>query len=364
MSVDIMTPLQRSAAIAGGGSADRLPCNPNVANGAARVFGCKISEFNTKPRTLADAQIASYRRFGYDSVRIFTDLFAWAEAMGATVTHPEDLTVDLDAPAVNSVQAIHRLRPANPHRDGRLPVYLRAMDYLMDGIGGEVPCSAGVVGPFTNAFFLYGVDGFFRLLKKNPDAVHQLCRLSLETCVAYADAAIDKGLSPTISEPLSSCTVVSPALFREFALPYIKQLVEFIKSRGKSPVIHICGETKFIWQDIADLGIGGFSVDNVVDLKRCCETIGGKTKILGHVDPASIMHQGRVEDVRRATLECIRDGYASKKGFVVMSGCSLPVDTPLENIDAMMDTVREVGYPVEPARLEQLLDLAAVRASA
>ena len=77
--MDQMTPAQRAAAIANGQDADRLPCNPNVANGTARIYGCKISEFNTNPKALAQAQIAAYRRFGYDSLRIFTDLFPWAE---------------------------------------------------------------------------------------------------------------------------------------------------------------------------------------------------------------------------------------------------------------------------------------------
>ena len=38
-----------------------------------------------------------------------------------------------------------------------------------------------------------------------------------------------------------------------------------------------------------------------------------------------------------------------------MSGCSLPVETPLENIQAMLDTVREVGYPVQPDRVEAMM---------
>lgn len=351
-----MTPLERATAIAEGREADRLPCNPNVANGAARIYGCKISQFNTDPQVLAQAQIASYRRFGYDGVRIFTDLFAWAEAMGATVTCPEDHTVDLAAPAVTSVAAIDGLRPADPRKAGRLPVYLEAMDILSAAIGHEVGCSAGIVGPFTNAFFLYGVDDSFRLIRKNPQAFHKLCRVSLETCLAYAEAAIGKGLSPTISEPLSSCTVVSPAVFREFSLPYLKELVDFIKSHGKLPVIHICGATKRIWHDIADLGVGGLSVDNVVDLKDCCQTIGHKTKILGHVDPAGVMYGGTAADVRRKTLECILDAHDSPKGYIVMSGCSLPVETPPANIDAMLQVVREVGYPVRPDTVRELLD--------
>lgn len=38
-----------------------------------------------------------------------------------------------------------------------------------------------------------------------------------------------------------------------------------------------------------------------------------------------------------------------------MSGCSLPVETPLENIQVMMDTAREIGYPVNPEKLQRML---------
>ena len=39
-----------------------------------------------------------------------------------------------------------------------------------------------------------------------------------------------------------------------------------------------------------------------------------------------------------------------------MSGCSLPVETPFENIDMMMDTVRDLGYPVDPAKLDRMIE--------
>ena len=43
------------------------------------------------------------------------------------------------------------------------------------------------------------------------------------------------------------------------------------------------------------------------------------------------------------------------KGYVVMSGCSLPVETPAANIQMMIDTTREVGYPVNPDKVEAML---------
>lgn len=352
---DQMTPMERSAAIAAGKAADRLPCNPNMANGVARVYGCKISQFNTEAKVLAEAQIAAYRRFGYDSIRIFTDLFPWAEAMGAKLVLPEDATADLSKPAIKSIKEINELQPADPYKDGRLPIQLEAMKILIDSVGTEVGCGAGVVGPFTNAFFLMGVDQTLRLLHKDGEALHRLCAVSLETCKAYVKAAMDIGLNPTISEPMSSCTVVSPHIFRTFSLPYLKELVDFIKSKGKNPVIHICGQTNKIWEDLAALHVAGVSIDNVASLAECKKAIGMKTRILGNVDPGGIMYTAAPADVKLKTLECIRDGWDSPRGYTVMSGCSLPVETPFENIDAMMEVVREVGFPVDPDRVAMLI---------
>lgn len=352
---DKMTPIERAKAIAKGEMADRLPCNPNLANGVARVYGCKISEFNSNARLIADAQIASYRRFGYDGVRIFTDLFPWAEAMGAKINFPLDNTADLAAPAINDIGQIDRLEAANPYKDGRLPIHIEAMKYLIDELGEVVPCSGGIVGPFTNAFFLLGIEKMSKLFFTNPEIIHRTCEVSLETCIRYAQAIIDAGLTPTISEPMSSCTIVSPKHFREFGESYVKKLVQYITSKGKPVTMHICGKTEKIWEDIVAMGIAGFSVDNVVNLQKCKDQIGDRVKILGHIDPSAVMYAGTPVDVREAVIKCVQQAWDSPKGYVIMSGCSLPVETPFENIEAMMDTAREIGYPIDPTKLDKML---------
>lgn len=350
-----MTPKERAAAMAKGEEVDRLPCNPNVANGVARVYGCKISEFNTNARVLADAQIAAYRKFNYDGVRVFTDLFPWPEAMGATCVYPEDNTVDLAEPAVKDEKDVDRLEPLNPYTDGRLPVHLEAMKYLIDDVGDEVGVSAAIIGPFTFASFLLGVNETLKACIQNPELVHKLCKIGLESAKAYVDAAMAIGLGPTISEPMSSCTVISPRTFRTFSKPYLAELVDHIKAAGKPVVMHICGQTSHIWEDIADMGVAGFSIDNVASIRECKERIGDKCRILGNVDPGSIMYGGTRDQVRHEVLKGIRDGYDSPKGYTPMSGCSLPVDTPFENIQEMMDTVRDVGYPVNIDHVNDLI---------
>ncbi len=353
MAKDQMTSLERITAYNKGERIDRLPCNPNIANGAARVIGCKVSEFKNNGRLMAEAHIQAYRKFNYDGVRVFTDLYVQAEAMGAKVRYPLDDTADLDTPAIQDVVDIDRIQPADPFKDGRLPSHLEAAKILIDQVSKEVPCSGGVVGPFTTAFFLVGVEYMTRLLLRNPEAVHRLCEVSLETSLRYADAFMEIGLTPTISEPLSSCTIVSPKHFRQYSFPYLKRLIDFIHSRGKAVTLHICGKTDKIWEAMADAGANCLSIDDVASLSDCKKQVGDRVRIMGNVDPSGVMYAGTPEEVRKATLECVRQAYNNPKGYIICSGCSLPIDTPFENIQAMMDTAREIGDPADsdlPAR--------------
>ncbi|BAP61033.1 uroporphyrinogen decarboxylase family protein [Methanococcus maripaludis] len=352
---DKMTPAQRAAAKAKGEPADRVACNPNIGNGMARIAGYKISQFNDDPEALADAIIKTYRRFGADGARIFTDLFLVSEAMGAKVRKPEDNTADLEEPAINDMSEFDKLKVIDPYTQGRIPVHLRAIEIVRDEIASEVGVTASVVGPFTNAFFLIGVEKMTKMLLKDPESVHKLCEISLQSCIALTDAVLEKGVGVTISEPLSSCTVVSPKHFREFSAPYLKRLIDHIKARTGKLVIHICGITDPIWDDLVEMGVDVLSIDNVADMEKCAETVGDKMVIAGNVDPSAIMYAGSREDVRKATIKCAKQGLKAKKGFMIMSGCSLPVEVPIENIDAMMDTAREMGWPVTEEKLDHLL---------
>lgn len=139
-------------------------------------------------------------------------------------------------------------------------------------------------------------------------------------------------------------------------MTYINELVQFINSKGKGVTMHICGKTEKIWDDVVDMGISGLSVDNVVNLRKCKEKVGNKVKIYGHVDPSAIMYAGTPAEVRRAVIECVQQAWDSPKGYVIMSGCSLPVETPFENIKSMLDTAREIGHPVNSKKLTMLLN--------
>lgn len=346
MAVSGMTPLERFAALGRGEAVDRLPCVPIIGNTAARVAGCKVSAFRGNGSLIANAQIAAYRRFGYDVIRVFTDLYTLAEAMGATVQYPEDETAYLASAAISSVDDIPRLQPVNPLTDGNLPAHLDAMRQVVEAVGTEVPVTGALTSPFTTASFLIGTENLVRLTIKNPEAAHRLCELALESAIRYAAAIIQAGCTPSLTDPMSSSSVIGPRQFMEFSFPYLKRLIDFIHGQGKAVTLHICGKTERIWQAMADAGADCISIDNDASLQGAVAAVGNRVRIMGNVHPSDIMLQGTPGDVRAAVFRCVSQAARSPKGYIVASGCSLPTETPFANIQAMMDAVAEIGWPV------------------
>lgn len=346
-----MTPLERFAAYGRGDAIDRLPCVPIIGNTAARVIGARVSDLRGNGPLIAEAQIAAYRAFGHDVIRVFTDLYTLAEAMGATVHYPEDETAYLAAPAVTGVDDIDRLSPVDPRREGNLPHHLDAMKATVDAVGTEVPVTGALTCPFTTASFLIGTENLVRLTLKNPESVHRLCRVALESAINYAEAIIAAGCTPSLTDPMSSTSVISPRQFREFSQPYLAQLISFIHDHGKSVTLHICGKTNRVWDGMIEAGADCLSIDNDASLAEARTAVGDRARIMGNIKPSEVMLQGTPEDVRQAVYDCVTLGGDSPRGYIVASGCSLPTETPFANIQAMIDATAEIGWPITPEKL-------------
>jgi uroporphyrinogen decarboxylase len=63
------------------------------------------------------------------------------------------------------------------------------------------------------------------------------------------------------------------------------------------------------------------------------------------------MYLGKPADVRANAGECLAKAWNSPKGYILGLGCALPIDTPPENIHALVEAAREFGrWPLDPAR--------------
>jgi uroporphyrinogen decarboxylase len=62
--------------------------------------------------------------------------------------------------------------------------------------------------------------------------------------------------------------------------------------------------------------------------------------ILGNLAPVDVLMMKKPEQVREAVLAMLK-AMEGVPNFGLLSGCDLPVGTPLENVQAMINAVKE-----------------------
>jgi uroporphyrinogen decarboxylase len=348
---ETMTSRERVVAAVTGKPYDRIPVNLLISDHAARVIGVSVGEYNKSARLMAEGQIAAWRKYGADNINTGPGLSGIPEAIGSRLGFPDNSPYIAEY-AVNEEADLDRLKVPDPERDGRLPLFLEAAAIVLKEVGDQVPVNLTTSGPFTTAAGIRGTDRFLRDLRKNPQFAHRLLRLSTDTIIRFARSAFGVGARIGLADPTSSGTMISSRHFQQFALPYLKEVVSAInETTGAPPSLHICGNTTRIWGEMAETGVAILSLDDAIDLAEAKAQVGHRVVLLGNIRPVAVMYLGKPDDVRANTRECLAKAWNSPKGYILGLGCGLPIDTPPENIRALVGAGREFGrWPLDPAR--------------
>jgi len=348
---DKMTSRQRIDALIAGNPLDRVPCHPFIGDHAATVLGVKVSDYHRSSSLMAQAQVAAWRRYGHDWVGI-GPVLGIAECAGTVFTYPDQAAPYIIEHAIKEVADLDRLELPSP-LDPRIDLYLVAAALIEQEIGAEVPVSLNVRSPFSTAANLRGAEELLRDIVLRPEFAHRLLRYALNATLVVLEAATGFGVRFGTSDPVASGSLISPRHYREFAQPYQRELIEAMQRiSGYPALLHICGNTRKVWSDMADTGAGFLSLDDVVDLGEAKAALGGRSILTGNIRPTESMYLGTPETVRANVRECLATAGDAAGGFLLAVGCGLPIHTPQDNVHALMDAVREFGrYPLDPALL-------------
>lgn len=344
-----MTPKERMSAFAKGMEIDRVVTIPNMGVTMSHFIGKRAIDHYTYAEVMADLEVALFKRLQHDAVNISTSLRGVAEAMGAKVSFPENNISYLEVPAINSPKEVDKLEVCNPLKDGHLPMLLKAIELTYEALIDEVNVTAALAGPLSVASSIVGTENLLKWMLKYPKELHQVMEVVTESNNRYIDEVAKFGISMSFSDPVSSTSLISQKQFQTFSLPYLKKNIDHIKAKtNRSPGIHICGKSKEIWLDVVNAGITNFSIDNVEDIAEAKEIIGDKAIITGNVPPVDIVHLGTKEDIFASVKECIKKGYDSPKGYILNTGCQIPMNTPIEKVEMFMEAANIYGkYPIQ-----------------
>ena len=147
-----------------------------------------------------------------------------------------------------------------------------------------------------------------------------------------------------IMDPVSSLNLMSKKQFDELSYPSLNEYTKKIyEMTGYKPGLHICGTTKGLWESFDKLEISFFSADNAEDLKEVKEAIGDKVMVVGNIPPLEAMRFGTINDIIDSVKNCIKKAGDSPKGYMVDTGCGLPIGVPKENLYAYIYAIRKYG---------------------
>jgi MtaA/CmuA family methyltransferase len=316
---------------------DRPPNFDILMTFAAHYIGQPLSRYYLDYRVLSEANFAVQQAFALDILQAISDPYREADDFGVEIEFPEDNLPIRKAPLLIEPAGLNRLKTPDPSTGRRMSDRLAAVRYMRQQAGGEIPVMGWVEGALAEAAVLRGDSALLLDLYDRPDWVHDLLERCVEVEIAFARAQVEAG-ADIIGLGDAIASQVSPHMYQQFALPYEQRIFAAVREMGALARLHICGNTTHILAPMAQSGADIIDLDWMVDIRQAAETYGDYPVTCGNFDPVAVMLQGTPEEVREATLYCLRWGGPRT---ISGAGCEIPDRTPHENLLAQVQALQD-----------------------
>lgn len=337
-----MNGFERFKSMLSTGKADRTPMMLHNFMAAASELGITMAKYRSSPALIAKTHITAARKYGLDGILIDIDTCIEAGAVGVPVDFPENEPARALGCASNEIdRLIEMMDPANLIKNERVKILLEAVHLTKQQSQGELWIRGNCDQmAFSLAMLSYGMEDFMADLldEDSEEKIFTLMDRAYEVHLTLHKLMKEAGADMT-SFGDSSCgpDLISRNMYLKFALPYHKRLQKDLQDAEIPVVCHICGNTDFIIEDLADIGFTGLELDYKTNIKRAAALLKGKSLMFGPIDPSGTFYFGSPEQMREETHKVL--DIFQGEGLIIGSGCALPSHTPQANIQAFTDTV-------------------------
>jgi uroporphyrinogen decarboxylase len=183
----------------------------------------------------------------------------------------------------------------------------------------------------------------------NPDWVHDLLEILLRKKLRFIETM--KGAKFDLVETgggAASSTLISPALHREFCLPYDRRMHDALHALGFTVAYHTCGGTRGIEELIVANGcdasetLAPTSIGGNQEPWEFKEKIGGRLALIGGLDQFNVLTTGTEADIRAMVFKLFEK--VGPDGGYILSASDHFFDTPPENLRVYAEAARECVY--------------------
>jgi MtaA/CmuA family methyltransferase len=320
---------------------DRPPLMPITMMFAARQTGVKYRAYVTDHRVMAEAQLRTAEKFGFDFVSTISDPAREAADLGAAIEWFDDQPPSpLESRGLLHDKAtLAALRAPDPLGGGRMTDRVQGVALMAARAAGQVAVEGWIEGPCAQAADLRGINTLMLDFYDDPAFVRDLFAFVIDMELSFARAQLAAG-ADLIGVGDAAASLIGPALYDEFVWPFEQKLVDGLHGMGARVRLHICGRTRRIFPGMGKLGCEIVDLDFLAPVAEARKIMGPGQVLLGNVEPVGVLQNGTPEIVRATVAACHRDAGAR---FIVGAGCEVTPGTPEENLRALCEYARQAG---------------------
>ena len=207
---------------------------------------------------------------------------------------------------------------------------------------GIVPCMESATGPiFDSLSMIRTMAEFTYDLYDEPEKIIDIMRkyqpIEDEKTIGMMKAT--GGTKLGIFAMRSSATFISPTMFEEIVWPTLKASILRYHEAGLLSVLHADGNWLPMLKYFTELpkSCVHIELDGDTDIHKAYDILKGSQSIRGDV-PATMLAYGTPDQVAAYSEDLVQMGMQG--GFMLSSGCEIPLNAKLENVIAMMDVLR------------------------
>jgi hypothetical protein len=222
-------------------------------------------------------------------------------------------------------------------------------DYLRvaEMFGEEAVAAVNLPTPFADLMAMRGMQDILTDIYDCPDLLEPILDLERQLARKIIEAFL---ASPCEIGWQDICWAtganMGPKAFERWCLPDVVMAASMVRAApGKYAGLYTLGRIRELMPMFADAGVHFVETfepnQGDITLAEAKRLYGKRMCLMGNFD-STILAFGSVEDARKETLRCLREGMEGG-GYVLITGDEVPADTKMDNLKAMVETAEEYG---------------------
>lgn len=292
------------------------------------------------PELATEITVMPVDQVGVDAAILFSDILVISQALGHEVNMVPGKGPVIDNPIKNTAQ----VEAEDPSRtEEELAYAIPTIQAVKEGLSNRVPLIGFCGAPWT--LLCYMVEGkgskdfasARAFCLHETEAAHLMLQKITDSSIIYLKMQIEGGVD-ALQVFDSWAGLLDKRMYNEFALPYIKQMVEAIKK--EVPTIVFARGAWNSLKELADCGPQALGLDWCTDPDYARSLVGDDIVLQGNLDPAVLL--GNPATVARET-RVMMNRFGKGKHIINLGHGVLP-QTKVEAAKAFVQTAKDYYF--------------------